>query len=138
MISSGINLVMTIIGFAVSTMFIVFVCTRLICARIHLNASRRSFLIASRSNLSLVGKKKFVFFFFVKLFMQLKMGFWIYELGFFFLQMERGCQGIERIDVAKFPVKKYSDKFFAAGENSQYTFISIMFCDVHLFTLIFA
>ncbi|GAU23557.1 hypothetical protein TSUD_40350 [Trifolium subterraneum] len=88
MISSGINLVMTIIGFAVSTMFIVFVCTRLICARIHLNASRRSFLIASRSNLSL---------------------------------MERGCQGLERIDVAKFPVKKYSDKFFAAGENSQCT-----------------
>lgn len=34
--------------------------------------------------------------------------------------MERGCQGLERIDVAKFPVKKYSDKFFAAGENSQY------------------
>ncbi|CAK8573042.1 unnamed protein product [Lathyrus sativus] len=88
MISTGINLVMTVIGFAVSTMFIVFVCTRLICARIHLNASRRSFLIASRSNLSL---------------------------------MERGCQGLERIDVAKFPVKKYSDKFFAAGENSQCT-----------------
>lgn len=89
MISTGINLVMTVIGFAVSTMFIVFVCTRLICARIHMNANRRrSFLIASRSNLSL---------------------------------MERGCQGLERIDVAKFPVKKYSDKFFAAEENSQCT-----------------
>lgn len=54
MISSGMNLVMTVIGFAVSIMFIVFVCTRLICARIHLNSSRRSFPIASRSDLSLL------------------------------------------------------------------------------------
>lgn len=54
MISSGINLVMTVIGFAVSTMFIVFVCTRLICARIQLNASRRSFHMSSRSDLSIV------------------------------------------------------------------------------------
>ncbi|KAF9676581.1 hypothetical protein SADUNF_Sadunf08G0017100 [Salix dunnii] len=54
MIASGINLVMTVIGFAVSTMFIVFVCTRLLCARIQLNASRRAFPIASRSNLSLL------------------------------------------------------------------------------------
>ncbi|KAL5569558.1 hypothetical protein UlMin_026133 [Ulmus minor] len=54
MISSGINLVMTVIGFAVSTLFIVFVCTRLICARIHLNASRRAFPIASRSDLSIL------------------------------------------------------------------------------------
>ncbi|KAJ7970544.1 RING-H2 finger protein [Quillaja saponaria] len=54
MISSGINLVMTVIGFVVSTMFIVFVCTRLVCARIHLNASRRSFLIASRSDLNML------------------------------------------------------------------------------------
>lgn len=51
MISSGINLVMTVIGFGVSTMFIVFVCTRLVCARIHLNASRRSFPVAYRSDL---------------------------------------------------------------------------------------
>lgn len=54
MIASGINLVMTVIGFGVSTMFIVFVCTRLLCARIQLNASRRAFPIASRSNLSLL------------------------------------------------------------------------------------
>ncbi|KAK9282794.1 hypothetical protein L1049_011015 [Liquidambar formosana] len=54
MISTGINLVMTVIGFAVSTMFIVFVCTRLVCARIQLNASRRSFPIASRSDLSIL------------------------------------------------------------------------------------
>ena len=60
MISSGLNLVMTVIGFAVSTMFIVFVCTRLVCARIHFNASRRSFPIASRSDLTLVS----IFFFF--------------------------------------------------------------------------
>ncbi|KAG9459045.1 hypothetical protein H6P81_003553 [Aristolochia fimbriata] len=54
MIASGINLAMTVIGFAVSTMFIVFVCTRLICARIQLNASRRSFPTATRSDLSLL------------------------------------------------------------------------------------
>ncbi|KAH6829638.1 hypothetical protein C2S53_011417 [Perilla frutescens var. hirtella] len=54
MISSGINLVMTVIGFTVSTMFIVFVCTRLICARIQLNASRRSFARASGSDLSVL------------------------------------------------------------------------------------
>ncbi|XP_068662424.1 RING-H2 finger protein ATL40-like [Aristolochia californica] len=54
MIASGINLVMTVIGFTVSTMFIVFVCTRLICARIQLNASRRSFPTATRSELSLL------------------------------------------------------------------------------------
>ncbi|XP_072970901.1 RING-H2 finger protein ATL66-like [Typha angustifolia] len=50
--SAGTNLVMTVIGFAVSAMFIVFVCTRLICARIHLRASRRSFPTASRSDFS--------------------------------------------------------------------------------------
>ncbi|KAF7820248.1 RING-H2 finger protein ATL8-like [Senna tora] len=54
MISSGVNLVMTVIGFAVSTLFIVFVCTRLVCARIHLNASRRSFPVAYRSDLNLL------------------------------------------------------------------------------------
>ena len=59
MMSSGINLVMTVIGFTVSTLFIVFVCTRLVCARIHLNASRRSFPIASRSDLS--GVRMFFF-----------------------------------------------------------------------------
>jgi hypothetical protein len=54
MMSTGVNLVMTVIGFAVSTMFIVFVCTRLICARIQLNASRRSFSVASRSDLNIL------------------------------------------------------------------------------------
>lgn len=54
MMSTGINLVMTVIGFAVSTMFIVFVCTRLVCARIQLNASLRSFPAASRSDLSML------------------------------------------------------------------------------------
>ncbi|KAH6784115.1 hypothetical protein C2S52_009074 [Perilla frutescens var. hirtella] len=52
MISSGINLVMTVIGFGLSIMFIVFVCTRLICARIQLSASRRSLARANRSDLS--------------------------------------------------------------------------------------
>ncbi|CAL1374096.1 unnamed protein product [Linum trigynum] len=54
MITSGMNLVMTVIGFAMSTMFIVFVCTRLVCARIHLNAARRSFPVASRSDLGIL------------------------------------------------------------------------------------
>lgn len=57
MISTGINLVMTVIGFAVSTMFIVFVCTRLICARIQLRASRRNFPTASRSDLSSIERR---------------------------------------------------------------------------------
>ncbi|XP_050212142.1 RING-H2 finger protein ATL38-like [Mercurialis annua] len=54
MMGSGLNLVMTVIGFGVSTMFIVFVCTRLVCARIQLNSSRRSFPVASRSDLSIL------------------------------------------------------------------------------------
>ncbi|KAL5976416.1 hypothetical protein ACLOJK_020747 [Asimina triloba] len=54
MISSGTNLVMTVIGFAVSTIFIVFVCTRLVCARIQLRAARRSLPIGIRSDLSLL------------------------------------------------------------------------------------
>ncbi|KAE8717910.1 Detected protein of confused Function [Hibiscus syriacus] len=37
-----------------SVMFIVFICTRLICARIQLIASRRSFPVASRSDLSIL------------------------------------------------------------------------------------
>ncbi|KAL5735131.1 hypothetical protein ACOSP7_032992 [Xanthoceras sorbifolium] len=88
MISSGINLVMTVIGFAVSVMFIVFVCTRLVCARIHLNASRRSFPIASRSDLSM---------------------------------LERGLHGLEPVTVATFPMKKYSDEYFADAEDAQCT-----------------
>ncbi|CAI9273155.1 unnamed protein product [Lactuca saligna] len=54
MMSPGINLVMTVIGFTVSTMFIVFVCTRLICARIHYISSRRSFRMSSRSDLNVL------------------------------------------------------------------------------------
>ncbi|KAK6933513.1 Zinc finger, RING-type [Dillenia turbinata] len=53
MIASGINLAMTVIGFGVSTMFIVFVCTRLICARIQLSASRRAYPVSSRSDFHL-------------------------------------------------------------------------------------
>lgn len=47
---------------------------------------------------------------------------WIsYQLDLSFrVQMERGSHGLERVTVAKFPTKKYSDKFFAAAENSQY------------------
>lgn len=54
MMSTGINLVMTVIGFTVSTMFIVFVCTRLIWARILVSASRRSLSVSPRSDLTLV------------------------------------------------------------------------------------
>ncbi|KAG8493372.1 hypothetical protein CXB51_010924 [Gossypium anomalum] len=54
MISGGLNLVMTVIGFTVSIMFIVFICTRLICARIQLRASRRPFAISSRSDLNML------------------------------------------------------------------------------------
>ncbi|GLT66725.1 hypothetical protein SLA2020_390770 [Shorea laevis] len=48
------KMITRMIGFAVSTMFIVFVCTRLVCARIQLNASRRSFPHASRTDLSML------------------------------------------------------------------------------------
>ncbi|XP_058182575.1 RING-H2 finger protein ATL8-like [Rhododendron vialii] len=54
MMSTGINLVMTVIGFTVSTMFIVFVCTRLIWARILVSASRRSLSVSPRSDLALL------------------------------------------------------------------------------------
>ncbi|KAL0401582.1 UNVERIFIED_CONTAM: hypothetical protein Slati_4188100 [Sesamum latifolium] len=54
MMSSGINLVMTVIGFGMSILFIVFVCTRLICARIYLSVSRRSSARASRSDLGIL------------------------------------------------------------------------------------
>ncbi|KAI7735945.1 hypothetical protein M8C21_022357 [Ambrosia artemisiifolia] len=58
MLSPGINLVMTVIGFTVSTMFIVFVCTRLICARIHYVSSRRSFRMSSGSDLNALERGK--------------------------------------------------------------------------------
>ncbi|XP_057531775.1 E3 ubiquitin-protein ligase RING1-like isoform X2 [Amaranthus tricolor] len=37
-----INLITTIIGFGMSSIFIVFVCTRLICRRLHVSESRRT------------------------------------------------------------------------------------------------
>jgi len=52
------------------------------------------------------------------------------------VQMERGCHGLERVTVAKFPTKKYSDKFFAAAENSQYVFISVSDVFVHSFIFV--
>ncbi|XP_060212515.1 RING-H2 finger protein ATL10-like [Lycium barbarum] len=55
MTSSAVNLVMTVIGFTVSTIFIVFVCTRLICARIqYLTRRRRSSAYTSRSDLNIL------------------------------------------------------------------------------------
>ncbi|XP_033512531.1 RING-H2 finger protein ATL74-like isoform X1 [Nicotiana tomentosiformis] len=96
MISSGMNLVMTVIGFAVSTMFIVFVCTRLICARIQLNARRRFFANASRSDLSIVS-----------------------TCSITDLVLERGLHGLEPLAVANFPTKKYGDVFFTSAEDAQ-------------------
>ncbi|KAL7147126.1 hypothetical protein ABFS83_06G087200 [Erythranthe nasuta] len=58
MISPGINLVMTVIGFGLSITFIVFVCTRLICARIHLNASRRFFARAAAAGSDLTSLER--------------------------------------------------------------------------------
>ncbi|KAE9612175.1 putative chromatin regulator PHD family [Lupinus albus] len=54
-ISSELNMV-TVIGFAVSTMVIVFICTRLICTRIHLHASTRSLPEGARSNPTMMGR----------------------------------------------------------------------------------
>ncbi|CAD5178130.1 unnamed protein product [Musa acuminata subsp. malaccensis] len=45
---------MTVTRSAVSTMFIVFVCTRLICARMHLRDTRMAFLAATRSDLGIL------------------------------------------------------------------------------------
>ncbi|KAK4717290.1 hypothetical protein R3W88_015628 [Solanum pinnatisectum] len=54
MTSSAVNLVMTVIAFTVSIIFIVFVCTRLICARIQYLTRRRSSAYTSRSDLSIL------------------------------------------------------------------------------------
>ncbi|KAG6477627.1 hypothetical protein ZIOFF_066895 [Zingiber officinale] len=88
----GLNLVMTVIGFAVSTMFIVFVCTRLICARIHLRNSRMSLPTdASRSDLGIVGS----------------------------FALERGIHGLEPVTVASFPTKKFGAHPFSSGQDTQ-------------------
>lgn len=55
--------------------------------------------------------------------LKIEMSFRFMTWIFSYVQMEHGCQGLERADVAKFPTKKYSDKFFAAAENSQYVHI---------------
>lgn len=36
------------------------------------------------------------------------------------IQLERGLHGIEPVTVANFPMKKYSDEYFAAAEDTQY------------------
>ncbi|KAI4382664.1 hypothetical protein MLD38_008600 [Melastoma candidum] len=94
MISSGVNLVMTAIGFGVSTLFIVFICTRLIWARIQLHAARRrraasSFPVSSQTDLAV---------------------------------LERGLHGLEAVMISNFPTKKYGeDGFFPCAEHSQCT-----------------
>ncbi|KAL9236535.1 hypothetical protein vseg_011191 [Gypsophila vaccaria] len=93
MSSSGkTDIVMTVIGFVVSTLFIVFICTRLICARIQLTAYRRHFhrrfSSGSANTLS---------------------------------SLERGLHGIEPPIVSNFPAKKYGDEYFAATESGQCT-----------------
>lgn len=53
MFGSGMNLITTIIGFGMSATFIVFVCTRLICARLRRLESRQMFEIGSRMEFEL-------------------------------------------------------------------------------------
>ncbi|OWM70282.1 hypothetical protein CDL15_Pgr026132 [Punica granatum] len=112
MMSNGINLVMTVIGFAVSTMFIVFVCTRLICARIQLSASRRSFPLASRSDLSIVSTDP-----------SLPSNRLLVNLIGIRrrTKLERGLHGLEPVVVSNFPTKKYSDEFFSTIDDTQCT-----------------
>ncbi|CAH9111424.1 unnamed protein product [Cuscuta europaea] len=80
MASSEINLVMTAIGFALSSMFIVYVCARLICSRIRLYYTRSDHSIIKRS-----------------------------------------CNGLDPLVISSFPVKKYSDAFFASIQDAQCT-----------------
>ncbi|KAG6502962.1 RING-H2 finger protein ATL74-like [Zingiber officinale] len=94
MVSPGLNLVMTVIGFAVSIMFIVFVCTRLICARIHLRRSRTSLPDdAARSELGIASS----------------------------YSIQRGIHGLEPITVSSFPTKKFGDLPFSCGQETQCT-----------------
>lgn len=51
MFGSGMNLITTVIGFAMSATFIVFVCARLICGRFRRYESRQMFEIDSRIDL---------------------------------------------------------------------------------------
>ncbi|XP_042433997.1 RING-H2 finger protein ATL67-like [Zingiber officinale] len=75
-------------------MFIVFVCTRLICARIHLRNSRMSLPTdASRSDLGIVGS----------------------------FALERGIHGLEPVTVASFPTKKFGAHPFSSGQDTQCT-----------------
>lgn len=52
--STGMNLITTIIGFGMSATFIVFVCTRIICGRLRRVESRPMFEIESRIDLEQV------------------------------------------------------------------------------------
>ncbi|XWS35733.1 hypothetical protein CRYUN_Cryun20dG0021600 [Craigia yunnanensis] len=51
MFGSGTNLITTVIGFGMSTTFIVFVCTRIVCGRIRGAQSRQMFQTESRIDL---------------------------------------------------------------------------------------
>ncbi|KAK4353635.1 hypothetical protein RND71_025829 [Anisodus tanguticus] len=151
MTSSVVNLVMTVIGFTVSTIFIVFVCTRLICARIQYLTRRRSSAYTSRSDLSIVCGLLGCFLWLVILFdlkpfklqvvlvvhlclhrilvfvflvMDLEKGVHVkYRPGIMSggWSLERGLNGLEPHAVANFPTKKYSDEFFTCAEDTQCT-----------------
>lgn len=54
MLGAGMNLITTIIGFGLSAIFIVFVCTRLICGRIRRLEVQQMLDIDSRIDLELV------------------------------------------------------------------------------------
>ncbi|GKU88270.1 hypothetical protein SLEP1_g2554 [Rubroshorea leprosula] len=57
MMASGMNLITTIIGFAMSATFIVFVCTRIICGRIRGTRSERMFDTESRIDVEQPGQR---------------------------------------------------------------------------------
>lgn len=45
---------------------------------------------------------------------------------FVMLQLERGLHGVEPVVVANFPMKKFSDEYFAAAEDTQYVPLLIL------------
>ncbi|KAK8671518.1 hypothetical protein V6N13_038112 [Hibiscus sabdariffa] len=84
-----ISMAMTVIGFTMSVTF-VFACARFICAWIQLIASRRSFPVASRSDLSIL------------------------ERGV------QGLEPVAvAVAVANFPTKSYGDDCFSASDDAQ-------------------
>ncbi|CAO2836475.1 unnamed protein product [Amaranthus hypochondriacus] len=92
MTSAKTNLVMTVIGFVVSMVFIVFICTKLIRARIRLRASRR----IMRRHIAAASAATF-------------------NLN----SLEAGMNGVDPPILANFPTKKYGDDYFSSANSGQ-------------------